>query len=125
MLKANDKVRNQRPQGSYDVAVSAGATLISSRHVQLSPRAAVGSRQTRGRPMQPSREQGNAPETGKQCSSGEASHMQRQVAVVQWQRAGSRLQRTDDDMPAAYSFRQQQHFAPRHLSERARHDCNS
>ena len=106
-------------------AVSAGASLISSRHVQSSPRAAVGSRQTPGRLLQPSREQGNAPETGKQCSSGEASHVQRQAAAVQWQRAGSRLQRTDDDMSNASPFRQQQRFAARHLPESPRDVCRS
>ncbi len=74
-----------------------------------SPRTAQGSRQSAAKPVQHPGERSSALEAGRQSLSGEISRrehrdVRRSSAAPQWQRAGSRLQRTDgEDGPESSS----------------------
>ncbi|CAL5221403.1 g3588 [Coccomyxa viridis] len=97
-LYANEQPCPKRPKTS----ITSGASLVTSLRGPSSPRAAQGSRQSAAAPAQGPGERSSALEARRQSLSGEMSRrehrdVKRCSAAPQWQRAGSRLQRTDGD----------------------------
>ena len=90
------------------LCMAAGASLVPSLHAHSSPHAAQGSRQCIESPLQHWRDRSRAQGTCRQSLSGDISRWERRdvrrsATAPQWQRAGSRLQRTVDDEPEPFS----------------------